>query len=291
MTIQRLLQFSTLALLYFGMKAAVSQQLPLTPVEFAQMAAERMHKELPNVDFKVVGHLELDGKDASGKSIGNMYLDRVFSFCLRNASNCDAGLSQYAKGIAETVKERNRPVTQAMLRIAIRPEEYLEQLRKQPGFGNQKIYTRPVAPGLVAIPVVDFTRTTRFVIDKDLEELGVDEENLFKIAAQNLRDTTKPLTAVSLTPSANSLGQIRDEEYASSRLFFHSDWKNLAASMHNQLIVIAPTPNALLYGDGSLPGTADALRTLGGRVASSSTKPLSMQLLRWTDDGWEIYKR
>jgi len=250
-----------------------------------------MHKELPDIEFKVVGHLELDGKDTNGKSIGNMYLDRVFSFCLRNTSNCDAGLNQYAKGIAETVKERNRPVTQAMLRIAIRPEEYLEQLRKQPGVGSQKFYTRPVAPGLIAIPVVDFTRTTRFVTDKDLETLKISEDDLFKIAAQNLLDTTKPLAAVSVVPQANSLGQISGEEYASSRLFFHSDWKNLAMNLHNQLIVIAPTPDTLLYGDASLPGTADALRTLAGRVARGSTKPLFMQLLHWTDAGWEIYKQ
>jgi hypothetical protein len=291
MTTRRLWKYATLPFFLLGIKMVAAQVLPPTPDEFSRRAAERMHKELPDVDFKVVGHLELDGKDASGKSIGNMYLDRIFSFCLRNTSNCDAGLNQYAKGIAETVKERNRPVTQAMLRIAIRPEEYLEQLRNQPGLSNQKVYTRPVALGLVAIPVVDFTRTTRFVVDKDLEKLGISEEDLFKIAAQNLRDTTKPLATVSVIPKADSLGQIIGEDYASSRLFFHSDWKDLARSLHNQLIVIAPTPDTLLYGDASLPGTADELRTLAGRVARSSSKPLFLQLLRWTDDGWEIYKQ
>ena len=269
---------------------ATAQALPPAPHEFSLKAAERLHKELPDVEFKVVAHLELDGKDSDGKSIGKMYLDRVFAFCIRNASDCDARLGQYAKGIAETVKERNRPVTQAMLRIAIRPDEYLEQIRKQPGASNQKFYVRRVAPGLIAIPVVDFTRTTRFVIDNDIEKLGIGEEDLFKIAAQNLRETTKPLSAVTVIPTANSLGQITGEDYASSRLFFHSDWKDLAASLHNQLIVIVPAPNTLLYGDASFPGTADALRTLADRMARGSTKPLPMQLLHWTDTGWETYK-
>jgi hypothetical protein len=267
-----------------------AQSVPTDEETFTKVAAERVCKELPEYDVKPVGKLSLEGKRSDGESTGQLSLDRVHMFCLRNSQNCSAGLDQYAKGIAESVKERNRPIERGMLRLAMRPAAYIEQIRRQIVTigGKGSVYSKVIAPGLVAIPVVDFTRSIRLVTDQDLVKLALTEDDLFKLGEQNIQSSTKPLHKVTPTPIANSFGKIVGEDYASSRILFHDDWRDLSTKLNNKLVIMLPAPDVLLYGDGSTAAGVDALRTFAAEVARKSSRPLSQLVLLWTETGWEV---
>ena len=61
----------------------------------------------------------------------------------------------------------------------------------------------------------------------------------------------------------------------------------MAEELNGQLVVMVPTPDLLLYGDGSTPMAVDVLRKYGLEMARKSTRPLSPVVLRWTPTGWE----
>lgn len=269
-------------------RSTLAQAVPTDEEAFAGVVAERVNRELPEYNVKPVGKLTLEGKRLDGESTGQLSLDRVYAFCSRNSSNCSAALDQYAKGVADAIKERNRPIEPSMVRVAVRPAAYVEQVRKQVAGSSGAIYARPVAPGLVAIPVLDFARSVRFVNDRDLEKLSLTEEELFKLGERNLRSAVKPLTEVAPTPVANSLGRISGEDYASSRVLFHSEWRDLSVKLNNKLVVTLPAPDMLLYGEGSTAASIDALRILAAETARKSSRPLSPLLLLWTEGGWEV---
>jgi uncharacterized protein YtpQ (UPF0354 family) len=267
-----------------------AQSIPTDEEAFTSVAAERVNKELPDYNVKPAGKLTLEGKRADGESTGQLSLDRVYAFCARNSQSCSAALDQYAKGMGEAVKDRNRPIERSMVRLAIRPVAYVEQIRKQIGANGGAVYTKPVAPGLLAIAVLDFARSVRFVNDKDLSKLSLTEEDLLKLGEQNLRSSAMPLADVAPTPTANSFGRIAGEDYATSRILFHGDWREMNAKLNNKLVISLPTPDVLLYGDGSTVVGLEALRTFAADVARKSSRPLSQVLLQWTETGWQEFK-
>lgn len=267
-----------------------AQGIPADEEAFTRVAAERVNQELSEYDVKPVGKLTLEGKRADGESTGHLSLDRVYSFCARNSQNCSAALDQYAKGMAESIKERNRPIERGMVRLAVRPAAYVEQIRKQIAGSSGVVYSKPIAPGLVAIPVLDFTRSVRFVNDKDMAKLSLTEDELFRLGEQNLRSNSKPFTEVTPTPTANSFGRIAEEDYASSRILFHGDWRDLSTKLNGMLVVMVPAPDILLYGDGSSSVGVEALRTFAENIARKSSRPLSPLVLQWTENGWEVVK-
>jgi uncharacterized protein YtpQ (UPF0354 family) len=257
---------------------------------FTKTAVERLSKELSDYNLQPAGKLTIEGKRADGESTGQVSLDRVYAYCVRNAQNCAAAMDQFSKGIAESIKERNRPIDSSMVRLAVRPSEYAEQIRKQMSSSGGTIYFRDVAPGLIAIPVLDFARSVRYVNDQDLVKLTLSEDQLFQLGMQNLRSNNRQFSDVAPVPKANSLGYIEGEDYASSRILFHDDWQILSSKLNNKLVVALPAPNILLYGDGSTSAGVDALRTLSSDVARKSGRPLSLTLLQWTESGWELVK-
>jgi uncharacterized protein YtpQ (UPF0354 family) len=270
--------------------ATFAQGIPVDEDAFTSLAAERVSKELPEYNIKPTGRLTLEGRRNDGEATGQLSLDRVYAFCTRNSQNCSAALDQYAKGMADSIKERNRPIEKSMIRLAIRPTAYVEQIRKQVAASSGAVYFKPITSGLIAIAVLDFTRSVRFVNDKDLAKLSLTEGELLTLGERNLRSSVKPFAEVAPTPSANSFGRIAGEDYATSRILFHDDWRDLNAKLNGKLVVMLPAPDVLLYGDGSNAVGVEALRTFAADVARKSSRPLSPALLQWTESGWQEVK-
>lgn len=279
-----------LLLLLAASSGLFAQDVPMDEQSFARVAAERVQKELPDYEIAPTTRLTLEGKRSNGESTGQMSLDRVYAFCQRSARNCSAALDQYAKGVSEAVKERDRPIERGMVRIAVRPAEYVERLSKQLGPGSSPLFSRPIAGSLVAVPVLNYTRTVRFAGEKDLPKLGLTEATLFTVGEENLHSSIKPLSQVTPTPKGNSFGTIAGEDYASSRILFHADWQEVAERLNGNLIVMTPAPDLLLYGNGSTPVAVEALRAFGVEQAKRSTRPLSTVVLRWEPTGWQEVK-
>lgn len=56
-----------------------------------------------------------------------------------------------------------------MVRLVVRPQSYVDQILQKMGEGA--ILSRPLTPELAIVPVLDFTRSVRFVSAKDLAAL------------------------------------------------------------------------------------------------------------------------
>jgi hypothetical protein len=284
-----LLRYLLLTLVTCMPVTAASQSVPTNEEAFTVFVGNRLSQELPDFALRPSGRLRLEGKRPDGESTGQLNLERVYTFCARNTVHCSVAIDEYAKGVGEIVRDRMRPIDKSMVRLALRPQAYVSEIIQHMGASPAPIFARPFAADLAIVPVLDFTRSIRFVAERDLEKLGITEQELFQVAEQNLRTSLRPLAEVAPAPVANSIGRIGDE-YASVRIVFHDDWSELAARLNQQLIVMVPAPDLLLYGSGATPVAIDALRSLGMEAARRSQRPLSPAVLRWTSAGWEQLK-
>ena len=189
-----------------------AQDVPTDEEAFTKVAAERVQRELPDYRVEPTSRLTLEGKRPDGESTGQISLERVYTFCARSARNCSVALDQYAKGVGEVIKERDRPIEKSMVRVVVRPAEYVERIKKSMGNGPAALYSRPIGGGLAVVPVLDYSRSVRLVSEKDLPKLGVSEQEIFKLGEENVRAGMKPLAQVTPVPSRNAFGTIAGEE-------------------------------------------------------------------------------
>jgi hypothetical protein len=263
---------------------AARAQIPADEPAFTAFVAERIRAEIRDTPVVIKGPLTL--------SIGPLQanLDRVYAFCKANTSAACAGqIGTYVNGIVTTASNRNDPPTKAALRVVVRPADYVRQALQEVG-ARGAAPTRPLAEGLVIVPVLDSPRAVRVFNDKDRAALGLTADQVFDIGMTNLRSSMKPLTDVAKAVPPGQFGTLKGDYYQTSRLALIDSWAPLAQAQGGVLIVAAPSADVMLYSGEDSSAALDALRTLVRNVMARAPKPLSGALLRWTPKGWQLVR-
>ncbi|MET0312245.1 MAG: hypothetical protein ABW051_09355 [Burkholderiaceae bacterium] len=274
------------ALLLASSLCALAQDVPIDEPSFAKAAAERIQRGLPGYRIEPGAvRLTLGGEAPNGEAVGNINIERIHASCKGNPAACNEALDRYAKNAARAIHDQHRPIDGSMVRLALRPAGYIDTVRQQAGTATV-VYARPMPGGLAAVALLDFSTSARFAGPKDLAKLGVDEAGLFRLGEENLRASLQPLAQAAPPTGGTRVGAIVGEDYASSRILFHDQWKDLSARMNGYLLVMLPAADVLLYGDGSSAAGFDALQSAAKKAAGQSGLPLTPAMLRWTPDGW-----
>jgi uncharacterized protein YtpQ (UPF0354 family) len=264
-----------------GAGAARAQQIPADEPAFTAFIAERFRAEIRDTPVVVKGPLTL--------SIGPLQanLDRIYAFCKANASGCAKQIGAYVSGTVATTKSRNDPPTKAALRVLVRSAEYMRQALAEVDARGPALM-RPLAEGLVIVPVLDSPRAVRVLNDKDRVALGLTQDQVFDIAIANLRSSVKPM-ATKAIPSGQ-FGTLTGDYYQTSRLALIDSWAPLAQAQGGVLIVAAPSADLVIYSSEDSSTAIDALRTLARNMMARAPKPLSGAVLRWTPKGWQLVR-
>ncbi|MFM2058602.1 MAG: hypothetical protein RLY71_2987 [Pseudomonadota bacterium] len=267
--------------------SAVSSAIPADEPGFLNHLVGRLQQVLPDYQFRISGQ-SLWGQRSDGEPLGQLDPMPTYRSCQDRPDLCKSAVDQYATTVRELALTRRQPGTLAQLRLTLRPSSFVDQVRQQTGTdGPARIHARTVLPGVVMVPVLDFQNSLRFVGAAELRQLGLTEERLFETARHNTQSALLPLSVIARRPAGGNFGFIDAEDFAASRVLEHADWSDLAAQYHQQLAVMLPTPNFVLYGDAANPLQLAVMRREGQKIYQRSARPLSLDLLRWTPTGWE----
>jgi uncharacterized protein YtpQ (UPF0354 family) len=266
-----------------GAGAARAQQIPADEPAFTAFVAERIRAQVRDTPVVVKGPLTL--------SIGPLQanLDRIYAFCKTDTNACAREIGTYVSGIKATRSSRNDPPTKAALRVVVRSAEYMRQALGEVGARGPAL-TRPLAEGLVIVPVLDSRRAVRVFNDTDRAALGLTQDQVFDIAIANLRSSVKPLTTVAKAIPSGQFGTLTGDSYQTSRLALIDSWAPLAQAQGGVLIVAAPSADLVIYSSEDSSTAIDALRTLARNMMARAPKSLSGAVLRWTPKGWQLVR-
>lgn len=256
---------------------------------FTAYVARRLGAAMPESRLVVRGPLTLQG---TGAFEGQINLDRMWSFCVRNAVDCDREMEVYLANTARSVAEFGQPLNPRQLRIVVRPEQTIAELRRAVASagGGEPIADR-LSGDLWRACMFDFPSSARFVVTADLAKLGLSREQALQACEQNVAATLRPLAEAAKPLPSRGIGVIEGHEYDSSRVALHHDWRPLAESMDGNLIVAVPGTHLVFYADARQPNAMEALSTLAGRAMASQPRPISATILRWTPQGWQAAGR
>jgi uncharacterized protein YtpQ (UPF0354 family) len=264
-----------------GAVPASAQGIPTDEPGFTAYVAERMRKGVGDTPVSVKAPLTL--------SVGPLQanLDRIHAYCKTNPDGCDREINTYVKAAADTIRTKALPPTKEALRLVIRTTQYLDKTQ-QPLGSAKLVPARPFATGLVVMPMLDLPSTMRALTEDDRATLGLTTDEIYEVAAANLRKTLKALLQVIRPVDRGEIGQLTGDVYQPSRLALHESWAPLAKAQAGVLIVAAPATDAVLYIADDSPVGIDALRTLAKNLMDRAPNKLTSLLLRWTPAGWQI---
>ncbi|EJN06861.1 hypothetical protein PMI42_08124, partial [Bradyrhizobium sp. YR681] len=268
---------------FVGAGAVRAQQIPAEEPAFTAFVAERIRAELRDTPVVIKGPLTL--------SVGPLQtnLDRIYAFCKANRSGCANEIGAFVSGVKATASSRNDPPTRAALRVVVRSADYMRQALWDVDARGPAL-TRPLAEGLVIVPVLDSPRAVKVFNDRDRAALGLTQDQVFDIAIANLRSSLKPITTVAKVVPSGQFGTLTGDYYQTSRLALIDSWAPLAQAQGGVLIVAAPSADLVIYSSDDSSTAIDALRTLTKNMMARAPKPLSAALLRWTPKGWQLVR-
>ncbi len=263
--------------------ATVALSAPLAREDAAAFTADiaRALQQRSGAPVKTLAPLSLQ--------VGTAHVDlrRLFDGCHADAGTCDANADMFVKGSVELRQQAHARIDPAALRLIVRRTEAVARPEFNDASGAD-VETETLAPGLLAIAVVDTPNSMLFVRHGQLAALGMTHEQLFARARANLRATLKPLAAAAPPIQPNEIGALQGGDYEIGRLATPADWAALAAAQHGALVVSLPANDIAMYAASDDPrilkALSDASRDEGGKVAN----PLAPgRLLRWASDRWE----
>src|SRR5262245_45833554 len=257
-----------------------AQDVPKGQAAFTEYVATQVRRALEGETVKVKGPLTLEIREIQAN------LDRIFTFCNRNASACTNEISNYVRGVAQVVKDRTAPPSKEAVRIVVRTRDYVANALRLPK--SPKLQPRPLAGGLVMLPAIDMPRTIRLLSEDDNQAIGLSADDVFKLGLANMEKQLAPLMSIAKVAQAGQIGHLSDDAYHSSRLALFESWAPLAKAHGGKLIVAAPATDAVIYIGDDTPIAIDAFRRLAKDVSTRAPTPLSTELLRWTPARWEV---
>lgn len=275
------------ALFLLARSAFAGGGVPKDEAAFTTWMAKRIQAQLPDTRVEVDSPLTLKLSQADGEEILQANLDRIFDFCNRSPAHCEDAASQYTRGIAEHLADRQDALEASMVRVAVRPREYVESTRRQLPPDAPRIVARPLTGELMEVAVVDFPTSIRLFTAADAKALKLTEKEVFELGRNNLRATLRPLGEYAQPTASASFRYLGDSPYESSRLALHSEWQAIARMLGGELIVAVPSPDLLFYGRGDSAAAVGALRSMARKAADESERPLSVSVFKWTEKGWK----
>lgn len=261
---------------------AVAAEVPKDLAAFTDAVAVELRQQVGDAIVTVKGPLTLGLGDLQ------LNLDRIYGFCRGNAAGCQAQVDTYVKGAVETYRVATAPPTKSSVRLVVRTAEYVAALRLVPeGQKPIEIQPRPLADGLVVLPVLDSPRTVRYLAESDDAKLELTADEVYQLGLANLTKELRPLTEVAKVAKHGQIGQVAGNVYDPSRLVLLDSWAPLAQAQGGVLIVAIPATDAVFYVGEDTPKAIDALRTLSKAVLERAPNKLSGDLYRWRASGWE----
>lgn len=251
---------------------------------FLVYLSQQLQQALPEYRFRVSGR-SIWGENRSGEPLGQFDPVPTHQRCLREPVQCPQVVEQYVSTVSELARIRRHAPNVSQLRLTLRPARFVADVRQQSG--PTVLYSQPAPGDMLAVPILDYQSSLRYVGEGELKRLGLTEAQLFEISRRNMLTALLPLKAIAPRLPPNDFGRIEAEDHTASRVLMHEDWAELAAQMKESLIVMVPTPNNLFFTDSANVLQVLAMQRVGQDMYRASARALSLQLLRWTPSGWE----
>ncbi len=255
----------------------------LTDANAFTAAVARLYREgSPGVETQIAGPLELTVKSARGDE--KIYLNTIFSACLRNRDACATFVARQVDAMKGGLGPRAAPDL-ADIRITVRPSAYVDDLlaAARPG---ADVLAEPLADDLWMLGVSDQPTTIATLSQSDLDALKLSPDQAIALGKRNLEGAARRLIGEAVARGANGVARFHGSDYTASLIAFPDLWEPLAEKFDGRLLVAVPASDVMLIADGRRPAIQAQMLTAVAQTMARAQRPISSALFEWTPTGW-----
>jgi hypothetical protein len=223
-----------------------------------------------------------------GGQTRSVAIGSVRAACSKSKANCDAAIHDYAQRAASYMLE-TVPIMRDQLRAVVRSRSYMARINAQMG-SSASFVSEPLLGDLVSVCYRDLPRGRRPIVTKDLTVLQLDQPTALSACKENSRHALAPLASQWKELPDQGIGIIQNGGDVTDYLLSPEDWRPLAERLGG-LVVAVPSEDTVLYARGANATDVNALYVLAKHLHSKAAVPVSAQVFRWTDHGWEKVRR
>jgi hypothetical protein len=250
---------------------------------FARAMLERLRVAERETEMRIsasdplVIEMKLDGKWGDAE----INLHRLHAFCEEaSAEDCDTVLANF---VARATAEPPETVA-ANLRLVVRQQDYLDQLREMQPADAQPIY-RQIGDDLYALLAFAGPSGVLMAIPEHLAELSLDEQAAWRLASEQTRGMLprlpRPIDIV------RSHVTFEDGDLLTSLLADPEAWRGIADEVGPDLAVVATSD--LFVFVGALPAGYGRMREFKRAVredCATAQRCISPNVYRFRDGRW-----
>jgi len=258
-----------------------SDIVPLDEEGFTAYMADRFRQAVPNWPVTVEGPLKITIHVSDPLKC---MLDRAFDYCQSRPGEGAEWLESYVEKMRAYVESMNAPIDRAMLRVVVRPKDYIDRAQQGAAEKGSEMAIEPLAEDLSAACYIDLPTALRSALTPDFETLGLSPAEALAQAKANQAADLEDFEA-SLEDLGDDVAILRGDVYHSSWFALHEAWAGLAERYEDGLLVAVPAMDTLLYAREN-EDSIISMHEAAEDVADESERPISKSVYRWEPDGW-----
>jgi hypothetical protein len=253
------------------------------PEGFTAFIARRLQEAAPHTQFHIEGPLRLTAKTPSGDH--DLYLDRIYSACLRDHDGCVETMRTFVEDVAIRYENPEPKLTRKALRVVVRDQAYFDQMKAvMADHGGPPAVSLPGDNWLIV--AADLPTTIKLPPQDELKGLGLTVDQALEVGERNMAAQMRRQIRAAVDSDHSGVQMISGDPYTSSLFAFPELWTPLAASFQGKLLVAMPATDVMLFGDGAAPGMARKIANTARTVMVHDDHPLSLRVFQWSEHGW-----
>ncbi len=261
-----------------------SDRVPMDEQGFTAFMADRFRRAMPDYPVSIEGPLTIKVQSPGDPLVCN--LDRAFDFCRSHPRESAEWLDSYIEKARGYLAGMNAPIDRSMLRIVVRPKDYIDRARQAAAEKGFDMATESLADDLSAACYIDLPTALRSASTPDFKALRLTPSEAMAVAKANQADELEDFEE-SLEDFEDGIGMLSGDVYHSSWFALHEAWADLAERYEEGLLVAVPAMDTLLYAREIDDDSIIAMHEAAADIAGQSERPISKSVYRWIPDGWE----
>lgn len=260
----------------------------LSPEQFTEEFNAALVEALPDATVTVVEPLQLTIKSVSGEE-ARAFLDNAYSeYSGKPAIKSDV-VARYVASFADSTKASG-PLNPQQIVPVIKDREWSKEMRRaakaRSGEPPAEQVIEKLNDDLVIVYAEDTPENIRYFSPKNLQEAGVQKDQLRALAIANLRRILPHPEAV----NGPLVSMMTGGDYVPSLLLLDEIWSAEQLGVEGEIVIAVPTRDVLLFTGSNNKDGVRKLRELARKTAADGPYSLTDRLFVYRGGKFERFK-
>ena len=218
------------------------------------------------------------------------FLDNAYDLYLQDEAALQEIMDQYAGALLESVMREETELLAENIVPVVKDTDWLTEVMRVTAEQGQEsepnLYTRPFVEGLIVIYAEDTPSNIRYIGREDIEETGVDLDQLAAFSIDNL---VRRLPQIE-THGGDGLYMVTAGGiYEPSLLLIDDMWNADNFEVRGEIVVCVPARDVLLVSGSEDAENLARIAEFAEEIYAESPYRLTTNLYVWRDSAWQVY--